>query len=62
VRIPDPVLRIADVIKVTGLSRTRIYVYMDRNLFPRSIKLTDRAVAWRAADVQHWLDSRPLSK
>ena len=37
----ERILRLPNVVKLTGISRSRIYVYMDREAdpFPRSIKL-----------------------
>lgn len=54
-------LRRPDVEKMVGLSRSAIYAAMDRNDFPRPIKVGLRAVAWRLSDIERWLEQRPLS-
>jgi len=39
-------LKLRDVKKATGYSRTTIYDYAQRGLFPRPVKMGLRAVAW----------------
>lgn len=55
------IYRLPDVIKTTSLSRSSIYDYMSKGLFPRPIKLGVRAVGWHSADITAWLESRMLS-
>ncbi len=45
------ILRLPDVIKITGLSRSSIYNYIDLGLFPKPIKLGKRAVGWPANEI-----------
>ncbi|SES64228.1 helix-turn-helix transcriptional regulator [Oceanicella actignis] len=52
-------LRLKDVLDVTGLSRSRLYELQARGDFPRAVRIADRAVAWREADIAAWIDSRP---
>jgi prophage regulatory protein len=53
------VLRVKRVVAITGLSRSSIYDMQKRGLFPKSIQLSVRAVAWREREVAAWLASRP---
>ncbi len=55
---PDRILRCKDVMALTGLSRSTLYAMMSDGAFPASIKLSKRAVGWRAKAVQAWLDAR----
>ncbi|KUP91131.1 helix-turn-helix transcriptional regulator [Tritonibacter horizontis] len=55
---PDRILRCKDVMALTGLSRSTLYAMMSEGTFPASVKLSKRAVGWRAAVVQAWLDAR----
>ncbi|MDF9301872.1 AlpA family phage regulatory protein [Tritonibacter mobilis] len=55
---PDRILRCKDVMALTGLSRSTLYAMMSEGKFPPSVKLSKRAVGWRAAVVQAWLDAR----
>ena len=52
------VLRRRDVEERVGLARSTIYDLMSKGLFPRPIRLSARAVAWRSSDIQRWLDER----
>ena len=59
----ERILRLPDVKRMTGISRSRIYVYMARGTdpFPRSIKLGPNMVGWRKSEVEAWLSSRQRS-
>ncbi len=57
----NTLLRRQQVIDRVGLSRSSIYSYMSRNLFPRPIKIGVRAVAWDATAISNWIESRPMS-
>jgi prophage regulatory protein len=50
------ILRLPSVIKLTGLSRSSIYVRIAQGSFPRQVSLGPRAVGWRSADIQKWLE------
>ncbi len=52
------ILRLPEVKKLTGLSRTTIYVYMKENRFPKHIKLGPRCNGWLEDEVDQWIDSR----
>ena len=54
----SPILRRPDVEAVTGLSRSTIYKWMDEGSFPKPVKLGPRAVGWREADINEWLETR----
>ena len=55
----DRMLRIEEVVEMTGLSRATIYRKMGRGQFPKPLKLGDRAVRWRQSEIEDWLDSLP---
>jgi prophage regulatory protein len=54
----DMCLRIRHVVAVTGLSRSTIYALISTDKFPKPIKLSTRAVAWRSSVVQEWIKQR----
>jgi len=54
----NTLLRLPEVIKQTGLSRSSIYSFIAQDLFPKPVKLGMRAVAWRQSDVDEWISSR----
>jgi prophage regulatory protein len=51
-------MKIKAVQQMTGLSRSTIYAYIDKGLFPRQVKLGERCVAWVEEEVMAWLDAR----
>jgi prophage regulatory protein len=52
----DPLLRLASVIEVTGLSRSTIYRMMDAGQFPRPLRLGPGSVGWRTSAIVGWVD------
>ena len=54
------ILRMPAVLAMTGISRSRIYVYMSRETdpFPRPIRLGPNSVGWLKSEVVAWLDAR----
>lgn len=54
----DKLLRLPEVMSITGLSRATIYRQMQRGLFPQSILITSGAIGWRQSDVEKWIESR----
>ncbi len=56
------VIRRAQVIAVTGLSKATIYRYMDKGAFPRPIPLGERSVGWIEEEVMAWLVSRAQAR
>lgn len=54
------VLRLPDVQKITGLSRSSIYAMMGdkNNPFPKQVSLGMRAVGWLESEIQEWINQR----
>ncbi len=50
-------IRITDVMGRTGLGRSTVYKYMNLGLFPKSVNLTSRAVAWVESEVDAWIQN-----
>ena len=55
------IMRMPEVVRVTGLSPATIYRYIKAGTFPRAVKLGKRARGWRSDDVQQWIDDREQS-
>jgi prophage regulatory protein len=51
-------IKLKDVIAVTGVSRSHIYALAQKGHFPKPVKLTERSSAWVASEVQEWIDTR----
>lgn len=54
-------LRRQQVLNRVGFSRSTLYSYMSRNLFPRPIRIGVRAVAWSEPAINAWIEERPMS-
>ncbi len=52
------ILRIADVLKATGLCRTTIWRWSRKGTFPPPIRLGARHIGWRREDVEEWIAAR----
>ena len=52
------ILRLPDVKRSTGLSRSTIYLRIAQGTFPKPVSLGGRAVGWLEAEVQQWLQRR----
>lgn len=51
-------LRIGDVIRKTGLSRSEIYRRVKESRFPKQIRLSYRVSVWREIDVDRWIEAQ----
>ena len=56
---PRRLLTLAQVMERTGLSRAHIYDLMARGLFPRCVRVGDRAVRWWEDELDDWMDHLP---
>ncbi|MGA7438010.1 MAG: AlpA family transcriptional regulator [Luteibacter sp.] len=54
----ETVLRLEQVMLVTGLKRSTLHLYVTQGKFPRQIKLGPKASGWLASEVQAWIDAR----
>ena len=50
------VLRLNDVVQITGLSRSTIYRAMKAENFPQAIHLTPGRIIWLEDDIIEWLN------
>ena len=53
------IMRLPEVLRVTGLSKSTLYRKKKAGLFPESVELGERAKGWHATAVYAWIDSRP---
>ena len=54
-----PFIRMAAVMRITGLGRSTIYRLMAEDKFPSPVRLAKRAIAWRRTDLDRWSEARP---
>ena len=51
-------LRIHEVSKLTGLSRSSIYKQIELKNFPKGVKITGRSIAWPSEEIDLWVSER----
>ena len=51
-------LRIHEVTKLTGLSRSSIYKQIELKNFPKGVNITGRSIAWPSEEVDLWVSER----
>lgn len=51
-------IRLPEVIERTGLSRSTIYLMLERGAFPKPAKLNLRVNGWLETEIADWIDSR----
>ena len=50
------VLRLPEVVRRTGLSRSTLYNRIAAGAFPRPLRLGDRSVGWLESEVDDWIN------
>ncbi len=56
------IIRIGEVLSITGLGRTMLYKLIREETFPRQVALGDRAVGWYKNLVLDWTRNRPVKQ
>lgn len=52
------IVRLPEILRMTGLCRATIYQYRKGGTFPEPLKLGPKAVGWRLNDILVWIDGR----
>lgn len=52
------ILRLPQVMGITGMARPTIYKYIALGGFPRQISLGSRSVGWVEEEIREWLNAR----
>lgn len=47
-------LRVKDVERELGISRTTIWRLVKAGVFPPPLRITSKAIAWRRSDIEAW--------
>lgn len=58
IKLTNRFVRETECKHITGLSRTRRWELEKEGKFPKRIKLSERAVAWRLSDLMSWMEER----
>lgn len=51
-------LRLCEVLKICGISRSSCYALMKAGKFPKNVKITDRSVRWISEEIFGWVEGR----
>ncbi len=57
----DPILRLPEVLRVTGLSKPTIYRMTKDGTFPKQYRLSARAIGWKLSEICEWTAERELA-
>lgn len=52
------IIRLKEVVKMTGLGRSTVYKYIAEGTFPKPVSLGDRCVGWLESEVLGWITSK----
>lgn len=55
-------LKLPEVIRLTGYSRDSIYRLARDNKFPRRVELSERASRWREDEIMDWIEKRSAER
>ncbi|REC94964.1 helix-turn-helix transcriptional regulator [Kushneria indalinina] len=51
-------LKLKDVMFLTGLARSTVYKYIAMGTFPKPVSLGERNVAWVEDEINNWIESK----
>lgn len=54
----EHILKLSDVIRITGMSGSSIYRGAANGTFPKQIKLGERSSGWLKSEIDQWLQER----
>ncbi|EOX6785869.1 helix-turn-helix transcriptional regulator [Pseudomonas aeruginosa] len=52
------IIRLKEVMGLTGLARSTVYKYVSEGVFPKPVSLGDRCVGWLESEVHNWILER----
>ena len=52
------IIRLREVMDLTGLARSTVYKHIDEGTFPKPVPLGGRSVGWVEQEVQDWVIAR----
>ena len=52
-------MRLPEVMRLTGLSKTTIHRRYRAGTFPRPLRLGPQSIGWRREEIVEWLESLP---
>ena len=56
--MPETLLKLPEVCRRVGLTRSPIYVGIAAGTFPKPVKTGERSVAWVESEINDWIAAR----
>lgn len=56
----NQILRLPNVMQLTGLARSTVYYKIAEGSFPPSIKIGKRASGWLQSEINDWIEAQVL--
>ena len=60
--IQNRIIRLPEVMQLTGLGRSSIYAYIQCKKFPPAIAIGARARGWKLDEIASWIEQRATSR
>ena len=54
----ENLIRLPDVMKITGFGRSQIYKLINIGEFPKQIQISPGSVAWLESELEEWMEER----
>ena len=54
----ENLIRLREVMKITGFSRSQIYKLINIGEFPKQIQISPGSVAWLESELEDWMEER----
>ncbi len=51
-------IRLKEVMKITGIARSTIWLWSKVGRFPKPIKISPRVTVWKLSDIQWWQEEQ----
>ena len=51
-------IRLPQIIEITGMKKASIYLWMSENRFPKPIRIGARSVGWVESEISAWIRAR----
>jgi prophage regulatory protein len=56
------ILKLAEVMDITGIGRSTIYLRIKEGKFPKPVKTGIQSVGWIESEIQTWLNCRKMDR
>ena len=54
----DRLIRMRELIKIVSMSRSNIYLLMNKDKFPKNFKIGEQTAVWRLSVIEDWIKQK----